>query len=276
MGINIVPAGQINLAAQADVSNAAFSDYLISFPKMDVAGLGRFLCSHDVDLCYSRFALDAAGAPASFGYINRTGNISRLAGMATVPGARRTGAAASLLSQLITEAKARGDEAMMLEVFEQNLPAHTLYVRNGFREVTRLFGWRGRHQAATTKLEEVTEISLLAATRRQSAFDYPDWPWQISRFAIAKLAVGHAFSSNNACVVVGDPEVKPIRIHAFAGIDGRNWETARKITGAVMAKWPEDEFFAPQLFPEPIGREVFEPLGFKREPLNQFLMRKDL
>jgi hypothetical protein len=45
---------------------------------------------------------------------------------------------------------------------------------------------------------------------------------------------------------------------------------------AVLRKFPESEFFAREIFPEEFGPKVFEPLGFKREPLNQILMRHDL
>ena len=61
------------------------------------------------------------------------------------------GAAAHLLSQLLVEAKARGDKEMVLEVFEQNFPALSLYRGFRFAELSRLFGWQ---RAATAKLPE--------------------------------------------------------------------------------------------------------------------------
>jgi len=43
-----------------------------------------------------------------------------------------------------------------------------------------------------------------------------------------------------------------------------------------MQRYPDREFFTPPFFPEQLGEEVFQPLGFVREPLSQFLMRYDL
>lgn len=173
MGFETVPASEIPLSEQADMFNAAFAGYLVPLGKMDAGGLARFLCAQGADLCYSRF-VRANGELAGFGYINRTGNISRLAGMGTVPEARRTGAAAHLLSQLLEESKTRKDTAMMLEVFEQNLPALSLYRRYGFHELSRLFGWRRSAQIAVPKScsNEVGEISVIDASQIPSDFEY--------------------------------------------------------------------------------------------------------
>lgn len=272
----IVPAAEIQIAEQAKVFNAAFAGYLVTFPEMDAAGMARFICAQGIDLCHSRFARSENGAFASFGYINRTGNFSRLAAMGTAPGARRTGAAAFLLSHLIGEAIARRDIAMVLEVFEQNAPTHSLYVRNGFREVTRLFGWRRQAQRKIDNVIELEEIPLLDATAMNTPTDFPDLPWQISRFATAKSLGMRAFRLDRTCVIISNPEVSLVRVHGFFGHDRGDWEPVRDLMRALTTKFREAEFFAPQIFPEQFGREVFQPLGFARETLNQFLMRREL
>jgi ribosomal protein S18 acetylase RimI-like enzyme len=141
MDFEIVPAHELPLAEQASIFNQAFAGYLAGSMEFDPAGFARFLCAQGADLCYSRFVREKGGIVA-FGYINRTGNISRLAGMGTIPAARRTGAAAYLVSKLVEEAKDRNDATLMLEVFEQNEPALALYRRHRFEDVSRLFGWR--------------------------------------------------------------------------------------------------------------------------------------
>jgi hypothetical protein len=60
------------------------------------------------------------------------------------------------------------------------------------------------------------------------------------------------------------------------GYDRPNETSGRSVLAAVLRKFPESEFFAREIFPEEFGPKVFEPLGFKREPLNQILMRHDL
>ncbi len=79
----------------------------------------------------SRFARNEEGL-RGFAYINRTGNIARLAGMGVVRAARRIGVARTLLLQILEEARARGDRAMVLEVIEQNPSAHALIAVKAF------------------------------------------------------------------------------------------------------------------------------------------------
>ena len=276
MNLEVVAAHELSLAEQANVFNAAFAGYVAGSFHMDASSLATFISGHGVDLCYSRFARDSKGALVSFGFINRTGNVTRLAGMGTIPGARRTGAAKFLVEHLLDEASARGDAAMVLEVIEQNPPAVALYRCCGFREVGRLFGWRinaGRKQSSTFDLREIptTEALGLAAT-----LDYPELPWQISRHAAAKVVSGRAFSANDTAIVIGPPTGVAVRIHAFLGTNGANWKSLRSLTSSVLAKFPAHEFFAPAVYPKQFGTEIFEPLDFRKEPLSQFLMRKEL
>jgi ribosomal protein S18 acetylase RimI-like enzyme len=276
MDFEIVPAHELSLAEQADIFNRAFAGYLAGWSEMDAGALARFLCAQGADLCYSRF-VRANGALAGFGYINRTGNIPRLAAMGTVSEARRTGAAAHLLSQLLEEAKTRGDAAMMLEVFEQNLPALSLYRRYGFHELSRLFGWRRSAQVVESKScsNEVGEISIIDASQVPSEFEYPNIPWQISRHAVLKVPGARAFGDGTACDVISDTTVPYIRVHGFLAAE-QNWNALRNILAAVIQQFPNREFFTPPIFPDQFGCEIFAPLGFIREPLNQLLMRRKL
>jgi ribosomal protein S18 acetylase RimI-like enzyme len=275
MKFEILPAHDLALAEQANVFTEAFAGYLAGSMKMNAESLARFLSAQGADLCYSRF-IRTSGKLAGFGYINRTGNISRLSGMGVVPSARRAGAARHLLRHLVDEAKKRHDSAMMLEVFEQNSGAHALYSSNGFREITRLFGWRKKEDvdlsAATS--DPLEEISLIAASQTESTLDYPEIPWQISRHAVAKLSAARAFRIGETVIVIGDPSASPIRVHALINSSGKIDEITSAFS-AVLPRFKGREFFAPAIFPERLG-EIFQTLGFTREPLNQFLMRRDL
>jgi GNAT superfamily N-acetyltransferase len=272
----IAPAHDLPLHDQALIFNRAFAGYLAGWHDINAEGLAKLICAQGIDLCHSRF-VRTDGALAGFGYINRTGNISRLAGMGLVPEARRSGAAPFFLSQLLSEAKSRNDEAMVLEVFEQNRPGLTLYSRNNFRELMRLFGWRRPAQTIEIQVEgELEQISLLAASEICPGLDFPDIPWQISRYAVAKLADACAYRMRNVCVVAGDPAVTPARIYSLLGDGHGEPNGLRNVLAALIKAWPHTEFFAREIFPEEFGGKVFEPLGFAREPLNQILMRHDL
>lgn len=276
MTLKIIPAYEVPLAEQARVFSEAFTGYVGGSFEMDAAALARFILHQGADLFHSCFARTDAGL-SGFAYINRTGNVSRVAGMGVVPTARRAGLARRLLVHILEEAQTRGDQAMMLEVIEQNPAAHRLYVQRGFRETGRLLSWR---RPANTPASESTapleEISLISASQLPSALEYPDLPFQISRHAIAKSAAACAFRSGDALIVMGDPEVSPVRLHALSCSNKMDWPALRATLRAVLQRYADREFFAPAVFPEQFGEEVFHPLGFARDPLGQFLMRYDL
>ena len=280
MPIEILPAHEITLAEQARVFSDAFTGYVGGSFAMDAAALARFLCAQGADLCHSRLAKNENGL-CGFGYIARTGNISRLCGMGVIAGARRTGVGRTLLLRLLTEAKSRADRTMMLEVIEQNPSAHALYREEHFREQGRLLGWR---RAVATTAEQATsaleEISLAAASQLPLPLEFPTLPWQISRHAVAKLAAGRAYFSGRALAVFDEASgpAAPARLGLLSSIgsDEMDWPAIREVFAAVLQRHAGREFFAPAIFPEIFGTEVFVPLGFKREPISQFLMRHDL
>jgi GNAT superfamily N-acetyltransferase len=273
-GFEIIPSHDVPLADQAQIFSQAFAGYVGGSFEMDAAGLARFVSLQGADLCYSRFARTPEGL-AGFAYINRTGNISRIGGMGVVPIARRAGVARRLLVHLLEEAQERGDHAMVLEVIEQNPAAHRLYAE--FRETAYLLGWRRKADTpASESTKPLVEISLVRASQIPSALDYPDLPWPISRHAIAKSAAALAFQSGQSLIVMGDPEVSPVRVHALSCSDRMDWAALRETLRALVQRYPNREFFTPPVFPEQFGREVFQPLGFVREPISQFLMRYDL
>lgn len=277
MSFEIIPAHDIPFAQQADIFTQAFAAYVAGSFAMDAEALARFIFHQGIDIFHSRFLRIDQGL-VGFGYINRTGNTSRLAAMGIVPAARREGSARRLLLHLLDEAKARDDQAMMLEVIEQNPPAHELYRKEGFREMARLLSWRRKPAAIPNSPEILEEVSLTSASQMLSAIEFPTLPWQISRHALAKVTGGRAFRAGNAIAVVGDPNVDPVRIHALSSLspEGTDWDALRAALAAILRRHPDREFFAPPVFPAIFGKKIFQPLGFARDPLTQALMRFDL
>ncbi len=191
------------------------------------------------------------GAPpglCGFGYITRTGDLSRLAGMGVLAASRRTGVARGLLRHLLDEARARGDRMMVLEVIEQNPPAYALYEKEGFRSLARLCGWRRPPGGATAELSgEFAEISLAVASQLPSTREFPELPWQISRHAVAKLESARAFASDRALAVISDPTAAgPIRIHAVS---------SRQALSAVLQRHFDREFLPARSSRKTSGRK---------------------
>ena len=95
--VEIIPAHDLPLAEQAEIFTRALSGYVGGAFAMDANALARSIFHQGVDLCYSRFLTTTEGL-VGFGYINRTENLSRLAGVGVVPEARRNGVARRLMS----------------------------------------------------------------------------------------------------------------------------------------------------------------------------------
>ncbi len=275
MSFSILSAVEIPLAEQALVANRAFAGYIGGWTDLDAAGLARFLSLQGADLYCSRFVQSNTEGLAGFGYINRTGNISRLACMALAPSARGTGAASHLLRHLCDEARARGELGMVLEVIEQNPRAHALYRREGFREKGRLNGWRLTSAEMSAASRKVEQISIAQALNTPTADFYPDQPWSISRFAVAKVPGTRAYRLGEVSIVIADPLVEgPIRVHGIFSATA-DWPARRDALAATIGQFHGREFFAVPVFPEEFGVKIFQPLGFSREKLSQFLMRRD-
>lgn len=273
MSFEIIPAHDVPFAEQASISNRAFAGYVGGWTELNPETLARFLVLQGADLFYSRFVRGPEGI-VGFGYINRTGKVLRLAGMGIVPEARGSGAAAQLLEQLFAEAEARGDKTMMLEVIEQNPRAHALYRRHGFREITRLLSWRREAFPDTHGSPPLEEISIVDAIQIPGAREYPELPWQISRHAVVKGLRPQAFRVGAACVVISDPEAPPIRLQGLWSKTNA-WEQLQAAVARVLDHFHESEFLAGAVWPEDFGVHVLEPLGFKQEPISQFLLRRD-
>jgi ribosomal protein S18 acetylase RimI-like enzyme len=272
----IVSASELSLADQAAAFNAAFAGYVGGTFELDAASLAGFISLQGIDLSYSRFARDQHGQLVSFGFVNKTGSVSRLAGMGTIVRARRSGAAAALLSTLLSEAKERGESVMILEVIEQNPPALKLYESAGFLRVNRLLGWRGSSNGAHRVEKASRDLSMFEALQIPTVPEYPALPWPVCRFSAAKVRRAQAFALDDVAMVIGDATASPIRLHAFFGLNGINWESVRNLTTSVLRKYPGREFYAPPIFPEEFAAPLFAPLGFRKEQLSQFFMRKDL
>ncbi|MBL9137859.1 MAG: GNAT family N-acetyltransferase [Verrucomicrobiales bacterium] len=288
----VVHTDSLDLNAFAALFNRAFADYLVRFPPMDGPAFQRLLAGQGIDLAWSRLVA-AKGAPAGFGLIHRSNQMCRLAAMGVVPAARGRGAAGALLDALLEEAEARGDHGMTLEVFEQNPPALQLYLSRGFLRHVRLLGWRRDLVAAPALApsghgaDSMIRVPLGEASAWQTsdprhagyAFTFPRLPFQVSGMAVPRLpASAKAYRIADTLAVVNETEPGSMRWCALLPppAAASPWSLLKSAALRVMAEFPEHRWSAPAIFPEAYGEHVFEPLGFTREPLHQWLMFRKL
>ena len=275
--VSICPAFEVSLTRQAETFTRSFSDYVAGPARLDCEGLARYFYGQAVDLWLSRLLL-VGDEVVAFGYINRTGEVSRLAGMGVVPEARRQGFARRLLAQLLEEARDRQDRMMTLEVFEQNPSAVALYHEFEFQEITRLIGW-DRDSQAPDRNHQAAECPIENVALRPTRFEYPAIPWQVSRHAAARLAPqSRAFAFGRSLAAVTSPAADPaIRmLHQLPEGSEPDWAELRSLVESLLTLIPKRRWTVLPIIPEEMGEKVFAQLGFSRQRLNQFQMALNL
>lgn len=265
------------LERTAAVLTAAFADYFVKAP-MTAAGLVQMARVDSVDLAASRVGV-RDGAALGAALVARRGWTSRLAAMAIVPEARRSGAGRTMLEHLLAAARARGERTMVLEVIEQNEAAMRLYETAGFTRVRRLVGFTGpgAGMAETPPAREPVEADPRALAAIVTRDGLPDLPWQLSGETLAQLAPpAVAYRLDGAWLVlagISDPTVSIRGMVTEVAHRGRGRATA--LLRAVQARHPGREWRVPAIWPGELAG-VFTRAGLTRGPLSQCQMTRGL
>lgn len=272
MALTVTSLLDFGLAPAADVFTRGFTGYFVPItasPAMFAAAAR----TDSVDLAASRLAL-LDGEPVGGALIARRGRTSRLAGMALVPAARGRGVGREFMTQLLAEARTRGETTMVLEVIEQNEPAVKLYERCGFTQVRRLTGHSGRPVAPAG----ATDAGLVELDPRElaglvAAHGAPDLPWQISAETIAHATPPSvAFRLGPSAALLSDPAAATIGVRALVterAARGRGHSLA--LLHALQVRFPGKEWRVSAIFPEDMG-PAFVAAGLARTPLSQWQM----
>jgi ribosomal protein S18 acetylase RimI-like enzyme len=177
---------------------------------------------------------------------------------------------------LLGEASACGDRSMVLEVIENNLTAVRLYEACGFKTERRLVGYEGAFDPfdEEAKLEE---IDIRLVSRLVGTFGLNNLPWQISAESLAQYGPpNQAYRLGDASIVISNPAADQVAIRSVIVMpEARSQGQARRLIQAVIARHPNKKWLISALCPEEVGG-LFEKIGFKRDTLSQFQMRKEV
>ena len=130
----LLPASSFSYEELTDAYNHTRVDYLVPMP-MNVKKLREYVENYDVDMDASAVAIDGnevlglamLGVREQRAWITRLGVIQRN---------RRHGTGQMLVSHLIERARQKEADYIIIEVIQDNMPAHNLFKKNGF-EYTR-------------------------------------------------------------------------------------------------------------------------------------------
>ena len=224
------------------------------------------------------------GAPAAVAMITRRGWTSRLAAMAVAPDFRGRGLGKNVMKVVLEEAVVRKDRTMVLEVFEQNPAAVSLYTGLGFRPVRRLFGYdfdpHGGSDRAW-KLEPLQEIDPAIIARRISMEGEPDLPWMLmpETLAAATLPFQGLHLNETAFAIVADPNPNAEKVVIRALLvrkahRRKGWGS--RILSALETHFADRPLTVQALVPENMAPGFFLRAGWRRQALNQFEMKIEL
>ena len=263
------------LEPAAEVLACAFEDYFVRIPST-VGVLLNMARADSVDLTLSCvFVRD--GAAVGGALIARRGWTSRLAGMAIVPEARRTGVGRAAVLHLLGEAKARGDRMMVLEVIEQNSAAVELYRACGFQTIRRLIGFAGPPPSDAVVSPGLMQVDLREVAVAVTRYGLPDLPWQLSGETLAQLTPPNvAYRLDGAWIALSDPSQPVVTIRGLIAEPAQGAGREAALLRAVMAKHPgRDEWRLSAVWPKELG-SVIAPAGLPRSPLTQWQMQREV
>ena len=275
MNLSFEPALAYRFLELAEYLNHSFSGYLVDV-KVNAPALAQLARYESVDLTASRLIMrddEVIGCAL----IARRGWTSRLAAMGIMPEGRQQGIGRWTMAQLIAEAKDRAEQAMVLEVIEQNRPAVQLYQQAGFQAIRRLVGYNATDPDGIPN-NQLQEIAIPTVAQMLMTHGVPDLPWQLSGPTLVQTTPpNRAYRLGPAYITLSDPAQEQIAIRSIVveqNHQRQGWAT--RLLHAVIAAHSGKIWKASIVYPEEIIGRLFEKLGFEQEKLSQLQMRIDL
>lgn len=174
--IELVSASLFSMDELVGIYNRTRVDYLIPMP-MNAARLAEYVHVYDVALEHS-FVAKKDGEVLGLAMLAVRQGRAWITRLGVIPSGRQHGAGYALMTGLIERARAIGIEFIILEVVKNNLPAHRLFTKLGFREVGELLILRHAPTerahtliiADAERLENFDALRLLAQDRGRQAW----------------------------------------------------------------------------------------------------------
>jgi ribosomal protein S18 acetylase RimI-like enzyme len=219
------------------------------------------------------------GVPAAVVMITRRGWTSRLAAMAVAPDFRGRGLGKDVTRVALEEAVLRKDRTMILEVYEQNGAAVSLYTGLGFRPIRRLVGYDfNPHDARDhgSDFERLREIDPLIVARLIAKDGEPDLPWKLmpETLAAATPPVQALHLDEIAYAIVADPDAEKIEIRALLVRKShckQGWGS--RMLSALEARFADRPLTIRDLVPENLAPGLFLRGGWQQQTLTQMEMK---
>jgi ribosomal protein S18 acetylase RimI-like enzyme len=135
--IKLIPASRFTFEQLTAIYNQTRVDYMVPMP-MNPARLAEYVATYDVDLDHSLVAATLDGEMLGVAMMGLRQDRAWLTRLGVLPNTRRAGIGQALVEGLMEQAARLSIDFVMLEVIKNNVPAHQLFLKFGFREVGEL------------------------------------------------------------------------------------------------------------------------------------------
>lgn len=135
--IKLTPASQFTIEQLAAIYNQTRVDYMVPMP-MNAARLAEYIATYDVKLEHSLVAATQEGEMLGVAMLGVRKERAWITRLGVLPNTRRGGIGKALFGGLIEQAAQLSINFHMLEVIKNNVPAHQLFLKFGFREIGEL------------------------------------------------------------------------------------------------------------------------------------------
>ena len=134
--IELIPASAFSYEELTDAYNHTRVDYMVPMP-MNVHKLREYVETYDVDMDASAVAVDGYEI-LGLGMLGVRGGRAWITRLGVIRRNRRRGAGSTIAGHLIEQARQKRLDYVILEVIKNNVPAHSLFLKYGFRETREL------------------------------------------------------------------------------------------------------------------------------------------
>ena len=271
--MELKPAYTLTLDQLAALFNEAFAGYIGGSVQFNAASLAGFLARDSVDLNLSQIFL-RDDQPVGFGYVARQGGASRLAAFGVIPSASGQGIGKAAMTEMIAQARVRGDQRFELEVIEQNPRAVKLYEGVGFKIIRRLVGYTGKNPPGVAS-PDLAPLDLYEAATAVVAYGARDLPWQVDGVTMLRLSPPTvAYRLAEAVAILSDPTAEAVSIRSLVVLpEHRRQGQATRLLSALFAQFPGKTWSLSPIYPEEYAAPLAAHFAFERTPISQWQMR---
>ncbi|MFA1236835.1 GNAT family N-acetyltransferase [Serratia odorifera] len=251
----------------AQILTHCFENYIVPFAMEGIAFASRFH-AEDLSLNHS-LVVTYHQRPVALALIARRGRHSRIAALSIRPEMRGQGLGKALMARLITDARARGDRQLSLEVIDGNHAALALYQQAGLAVSGTLRGFHAPLDAVPPP-QPLQEIDPLLLSRRLIADNILSLPWLIAPETLYKLAGGsRAFTLHQQAFALVAPSAERCAlrmVYVPQALRGKGY--GRALLQALQHQYAPLPLMANVYVPE-CAAGFFTRIGWREEPLRQ-------